>query len=133
MLRQKKDFLLSSEGSSSDRIKIFATVIGKLSGIGAQNPPETMMSSMKSSNLFGTPGGTKKQIPRVSALNSGSKLEIEECSNISDISYGGDHYNNRKNRAQAEPPAAYTVKSRNSLKGISLTNKENTQTSNRML
>ena len=44
---------------------------------------------MKSSNIFGTPSKGGKIPPKVeSALNSGSKLEIEECSNISDISYG---------------------------------------------
>ena len=95
-MRYKKDFI-SSEGSSSDRIKIVASVIGKISGIGSQHPPhDTMMSSLKSSNLFATPGGTKKNYQRASALNSGSKLDVEECSNISDISYGEDHHNRKK-------------------------------------
>ena len=60
LMRYKKDFI-SSEGSSSDRIKIVASVIGKISGIRSQHPPhDTMISSLKSSNLFATPGGTKK-------------------------------------------------------------------------
>jgi hypothetical protein len=57
LMRYKKDFI-SSEGSSSDRIKIVASVIGKISS--QHPPPDTMMSSLKSSNLFATPGGTKK-------------------------------------------------------------------------
>ena len=59
LMRQKKDFI-SSEGSSSDQIKIVASVIGKISGIGGGALPETLMSSFKSSNLFGTPGDKKK-------------------------------------------------------------------------
>ena len=57
-------------------------------------------NSLKSSNIFATPkhyqksGGVQKVLESV--LNSGSKLEVEECSNISEISYG-DKYMKSKN------------------------------------
>lgn len=46
-------------------------------------------------------GGVQKVLESV--LNSGSKLEVEECSNISEISYG-DKYVTSKNPPVSRNP-----------------------------